>query len=88
VEDPSPRSTGGGGGQPRSCPVLRARAGHTQLGFDVADSNADHTAQIPFPSVVVVDADGVVRFVDVKVDSTERTEVATVLSAVDALTVS
>jgi peroxiredoxin len=69
-------------------PTSDARAAHTQLGFDVADSNADHTAQIPFPSVVVVDAHGVVRFVDVKVDYTERTEVATVLSAVDALTVS
>jgi len=66
-----------------TAPSAEARAAHTELGFDVADSNADHTAQIPFPSVVVVDAAGVVRFVDVKVDYTERTEVATVLAAVD-----
>jgi alkyl hydroperoxide reductase subunit AhpC len=34
--------------------------------------------------VLVVDADGVVRFVDVHVDYTTRTEVADVLRAVDA----
>jgi peroxiredoxin len=60
-----------------------AREAHTQLGFDVADSNADHTAQIPFPSVFVVDGDRVIRFADVHVDYTTRTEVAEVLDAVD-----
>lgn len=60
-----------------------AREAHTQLGFDVADSNADHTAQIPFPSVFVVDGDRVIRFADVHVDYTTRTEVTTVLDAVD-----
>ncbi|WP_420368700.1 peroxiredoxin-like family protein [Curtobacterium sp. L1-20] len=66
-------------------PSAAARAAHTQLGFDVADSNADDTARIPFPSVFVIDADGAVRFADVHVDYTTRTEVATVVEAVDAL---
>lgn len=66
-------------------PSAAARAAHTQLGFDVADSNADDTARIPFPSVFVIDGDGVVRFADVHVDYTTRTEVATVVEAVDAL---
>lgn len=68
-----------------TAPSPEARAAHTQLGFDVADSNADGTGAIPFPSVFVIDADGVVRFVDVHVDYTTRTEVATVLAAVDRL---
>ncbi len=68
-------------------PSAAARAAHTQLGFDVADSNADDTAAIPFPSVFVIDADGVVRLADVHVDYTTRTEVADVLTAVDDLVV-
>ncbi len=68
-------------------PSAAARAAHTQLGFDVADSNADATAAIPFPSVFVLDEAGVVRFADVHVDYTTRTEVADVLAAVDAVTV-
>ncbi|MDK8172316.1 peroxiredoxin-like family protein [Curtobacterium citreum] len=68
-------------------PSAAARAAHTQLGFDVADSNADDTAAVPFPSVFVLDDSGVVRFADVHVDYTTRTEVAEVLAAVDALSV-
>ncbi|MCU1514666.1 MAG: peroxiredoxin, partial [Microbacteriaceae bacterium] len=32
-------------------PTGEARAAHTQLGFDVAESNADSTGGIPFPTV-------------------------------------
>lgn len=64
-------------------PSADAQAAHEQLGFDVADSNADDTREIPYPTVLVVDADGVVRFMDVHVDYTTRTEVAEVLAAVD-----
>ena len=69
----------------RTEPSADARAAHTALGFDVADSNADSTGDIPFPTVLVVDAGRVVRFADVHVDYTTRTEVADVLRAVDAL---
>ncbi|PCN48639.1 peroxiredoxin [Curtobacterium sp. 'Ferrero'] len=68
-------------------PSAAARAAHTRLGFDVADSNADATAAVPYPSVFVIDTDGVVRFADVHVDYTTRTEVEQVLAAVDALPV-
>jgi peroxiredoxin len=60
-------------------PSKEARAAHTQLGFNVADSNADATADIPFPTVLIVDADRVVQFADVHVDYTTRTEVATIV---------
>ncbi len=66
-------------------PAATARQAHTQLGFDVADSNADATGDIPFPTVLVIDADRTVRFADVHVDYTTRTEVPTILAAVDAL---
>ncbi|PZF61914.1 AhpC/TSA family protein [Curtobacterium sp. MCPF17_047] len=65
-----------------TAPSPSAREAHTSLGFDVADSNADDTAQIPFPSVFLVDGERVVRFADVHVDYTTRTEVSEILAAV------
>ena len=62
-------------------PSADARQAHTALGFDVADSNADATGDIPFPTVLIVDADRSVRFADVHVDYTTRTEVHTILEA-------
>ncbi|WKK73048.1 hypothetical protein Q0F99_09475 [Rathayibacter oskolensis] len=58
---------------------------HTELGFAVKDSNADDTAAIPFPTVLVLDEAGVVRFADVHVDYTTRTETDEILAAVDAI---
>lgn len=66
-------------------PSAEARAAHTELGFDVADSNADSTAGIPFPTVLLVDGDRSVRFADVHADYTTRTEVSEIVSAVKRL---
>lgn len=66
-----------------TAPSPEAREAHSQLGFDVADSNADATAAIPFPSVFVIDEHGVIRFADIQVDYTARTEVATIVEAVE-----
>lgn len=68
-------------------PSAKARLAHTALGFDVADSNADGTADIPFPSVVILDEDGVARWVDIHVDYTTRSEVDDIITAVRALVV-
>lgn len=68
-----------------TAPSDAAVEAHTALGFAVKDSNADDTAAIPFPTVLVVDAGGVVRFADVHVDYTMRTETEQILEAVDAL---
>lgn len=65
-----------------TAPSREARQAHTQLGFDVADDNADSTADIPFPTVLVVDHTGHVTFVDIHVDYTTRTEVEDILEAV------
>ncbi|NQX26105.1 AhpC/TSA family protein [Microbacteriaceae bacterium VKM Ac-2854] len=68
-----------------TAPSEAAQAAHTALGFAVKDSNADDTPAIPYPTVLVIDANGVVGFADVHVDYTTRTETETVLAAVDAL---
>lgn len=68
-----------------TAPSADAQRAHTALGFAVKDSNADETPAIPFPTVLVVDAAGVVRFVDIHVDYTARTETEVVLRAVDGL---
>lgn len=62
-------------------PTADARAAHTDLGFDVADSNADATGNIPFPTVLVIDADRRITFADVHVDYTTRTEVPQIIAA-------
>jgi len=66
-------------------PTPEVRIAQTELGFDLANSNADATGGIPFPTVLVVDSDRIVRFADVQVDYTRRTEVTDILAAVDAL---
>ncbi len=63
-------------------PSAAARVAHTELGFDVADSNADSTAGIPFPTVLIVDANGTVTYADIHVDYTTRTEVSAILAGV------
>jgi peroxiredoxin len=55
------------------------------LGLDIRDGNVDGSTELPMPTVLVVDSGRVVRFVDVKVDYTSRTEVPEILAALDHL---
>jgi peroxiredoxin len=50
-------------------------------GLDLASVNAEASIQLPMPTVLIVDADHRVRFVDVQPDYTARTEVADILDA-------
>ncbi|MCA1843257.1 MAG: AhpC/TSA family protein [Actinobacteria bacterium] len=63
-----------------------ARASQTALGIDVAGGNADGTATVPMPTVVLVDAGGTIRWIDVHPNYGTRTEPAEILEAVVALT--
>lgn len=65
-----------------SAESLKARA---LLGIDVAGTNMDRTAAIPSPTVVVVDATGAIRLIDVRVDCTTRTETCDIVDALIAL---
>lgn len=66
-------------------PSADVRAAQLDLGLDVAAGNADGTCAMPMPTVLVVDADGIVRWVDVHPDYTTRTEVSEILTAVTHL---
>ena len=60
-------------------------AAQGQLGLDVAAGNADGSPELPMPTVVVVDAEGTIRWIDVHPNYTTRTEAAEILAAVEAL---
>ena len=60
-------------------------AAQRQLGLDLAQVNAEGATRLPRPTVLVVDSDKVVRFVDVQPDYTARTEVSDIVGALSAL---
>lgn len=55
------------------------------LGLDIRDGNADGSPELPMPTVLIVDSDRTVRYVDVQADYTSRTEVSEILAALDRL---
>ena len=55
------------------------------LGLDLAQVNAEGSTRLPRPTVLIVDTDRTVRFVDVQPDYTARTEVADILTALSGL---
>jgi peroxiredoxin len=64
-------------------PTEDALAAQQTLGLDLTKANADGTTTIPMPTTVVVDADGIVRWIDVHPNYTTRSEVADILAALD-----
>lgn len=65
-----------------TAPSDGTRAAQLQLGLDLTQVNADETTGLPMPTVVIADADGVIRWIDVHLDYTTRTEPGQVLRAV------
>jgi peroxiredoxin len=65
-------------------PSEAARAAQLARGLDIAAGNVDGTPEIPMPTAVVVDADHIVRWVDVHPDYTTRSEPEEILAALDA----
>ncbi|MGP8009085.1 MAG: AhpC/TSA family protein, partial [Acidimicrobiales bacterium] len=56
-----------------------------ELGLDLAAVNAEGSTELPRPTVLIVDQNRVVRFVDIQPDYTARTEVADILAALGDL---
>jgi peroxiredoxin len=56
-------------------------AAQRELGLDLTKVNAEGAVRLPRPTVLIVDQDRIVRFVDVQPDYTARTEVADIISA-------
>jgi peroxiredoxin len=61
-------------------------AAQRRLGLDLTKVNAERAVRLPRPTVLVVDQDRVVRFVDVQPDYTVRTEVADIIVSLRDLT--
>lgn len=60
-------------------------AAQRELGLDIAQVNAEGATMLPRPTVLIVDQNHTVRFVDVQPDFTVRTEVADIVAALSAL---
>jgi peroxiredoxin len=58
-------------------------AAQRRLGLDLTKVNAEGAVRLPRPTVLVVDQDRTVRFVDVQPDYTARTEVADIIAALN-----
>jgi peroxiredoxin len=66
-------------------PSEEGLAAQRELGVDIRANRADGATVLPMPTVVIVDRDRVVRFVDIHPDYTGRTEVADILAALQTL---
>jgi hypothetical protein len=62
-------------------PSAEALAAQREHGLDLAERNADGTAELPMPTTVVLDAAGHVRWLDVHPDHTTRSEPDAILEA-------
>jgi peroxiredoxin len=61
-------------------------AAQRELGLDLAKVNAEGAVRLPRPTVLIVDQNRIVRFVDVQPDYTARTEAADIVAALTDLT--
>ena len=60
-------------------------AAQRKLGLDLTKVNAEGAVRLPRPTVLVVDQDRTVRFVDVQPDYTARTEVSDIITTLNDL---
>jgi peroxiredoxin len=60
------------------------RAAQEKLGLQLEEVNADATDTLPLPTVVLVDAENRIAWIDVHPDYTTRSEVTDILAAVDS----
>jgi peroxiredoxin len=66
-------------------PSPEAVAAQAKLGLDLAEVNADGGRTLPMPTVVIVDAAGIIRWIDVHPNYATRSEVTDILVAVEAM---
>jgi peroxiredoxin len=66
-------------------PSTDVLAAQNQLGLDLSEVNAEGSTLLPRPTVLIIDQNRYVEFVDVQSDYTIRTEVADIAKAVKAM---
>lgn len=66
-------------------PSEEGLAAQQTLGVDIRTTRADGGTRLPMPTVLIVDPEHIVRFVDIHPDYTGRTEVSEILAALDVL---
>lgn len=67
-----------------TAPTADARKAQAAMGLDLTAVNADATHTLPMPSTVIVDTDGVIRWIDVHPNYATRSEPGDILAAYDA----
>jgi peroxiredoxin len=68
-----------------TAPTPESVEAQLELGMDLRELNADGTTALPLPTVAIVAPDRQVRWLDVRVDYTARTEPEEILSALAGL---
>jgi peroxiredoxin len=68
-----------------TAPTEAARGAQKTLGLELTEVNADGGYGVPMPTVVLVDSEGTIRWIDVHPNYTTRTEVAEIVAALDLL---
>ena len=66
-------------------PSEQVRAAQLQLSLDLSTVNADGTIGLPMPTVVVLDAEHAIRWIDVHLNYSTRTEPHQILDAIEQL---
>jgi peroxiredoxin len=66
-------------------PATEVLDAQRKLGLDLTEVNAEGSTELPRPTVLIVDQDRTIRFVDVQPDYTARTEVADIVTALTDL---
>jgi peroxiredoxin len=69
-----------------TAPSEEARAAQLELGLDLEAVNADGTTTLPMPTVLILDPDLTVRWIDVHPNYTTRSEPTAILAALDKIT--
>lgn len=66
-------------------PSKEGLAAQRSFGLDISATRADGDTRLPMPTVLIVDRDHVVRYVDINPDYTGRTEVSEILAALELI---
>ena len=68
-----------------TAPAEAARGADRTIGIDLPEANADSGYGVPMPTVVLVDTEGTIRWIDAHPNYVTRIEVSEIIAALDLL---